>query len=172
LFISQSKAKKNIEYATHPGFKNSQPASHLISNLDSLRLSRHSLLSAVGSRVIAKLCGQNTELATASAAIELLVLDSRVRDERRLDHVVNSALAGLVVCGESPAVSLAILSDDNVVIGAGRDLDSLALDGGDFGRDGKNTGLLALVFDGSVFGQRGEEVFAETALVAVEAAPD
>jgi hypothetical protein len=152
-------------------FKNSQPA-RLISNLDSLLLSHHSLLSAVGSRVIAKLRRQDTELATAGAAIELLVLDSRVRDERRLDHVVNSALAGLVVCGETPAVSLAILSDDDVVIGAGRDLDSLALDGGDFGRDGENARLLALVFDGSVFGERGEEVFAETALVAVKATPD
>jgi hypothetical protein len=58
------------------------------------------------------------------------------------------------------------------VVGASRDIDSLALDGGYFGRDGENAGLLALVFDGSVFGQRGEEVFAETALVAVEAAPD
>jgi hypothetical protein len=42
LFLSQSKAKKDIEYATHPCCKTSQPA-HLVSNLDSLLLSLISL---------------------------------------------------------------------------------------------------------------------------------
>jgi len=54
-------------------------------------------LRAIGGRCVAGLGCQDTELATAGAAVELLFPDGSVIDERRLDDVVNDALAGLVV---------------------------------------------------------------------------
>lgn len=103
----------------------------------------HTSLDAIGYRSILRNTSQNRELAPCTTPYKLRVFDGGILDLSGLLHIVRSALSGLIVRREAPAIGLAVLGDHQAIIGSSRDM--LAVDVGKNRRLHKEARFVVLI---------------------------